>query len=203
VSNVFNIPVQNTSAEFKTLIAKAAKSLLNDGIVVMPSDTIYGVFAGYCEKQIERLHLLKKRPVDKPFLLVFPEEYPLEEFVDMKALDVIGSQAIDKISELWPGRNTIVLPKNPALKYPTGNTIAIRKPLKNDNVFFYETLNKYNKPLLAPSLNIHGSQPLVMLDEIKSIFSEIVDLIFYDQVFVPGLPSQIWDLTKKPVVRLR
>jgi L-threonylcarbamoyladenylate synthase len=200
VADVFHIPAQPASKEFQRLVEKAVASLVSGAVIVMPSDTLYGLFSLYGDAQIERLHSIKKRPVDKPFLLVFPESYPLDDFVNMLAIDSVLE---DKIVELWPGKNTLVLPKNQQRKYPPGETIAIRKPLKNDNVFFYETLNVYGKPLLAPSLNLHGDQPLSSLDDIKSIFDNKIDFIFFDSAFVPGQASRIWNLAKKPFTRLR
>lgn len=166
----------------------------------MPSDTLYGLFAGYGMTQIQRMHQLKKRTSEKPFLLVFPEHFPLDEFVAVNKLDY---EILDNIAKLWPGRNTLVLPKNSSIQYPYGDTIAIRKPLKTDNPFFYETLNGYNKPLIAPSLNISGDEPLTNLVDMQNVFANEVDAIFFDESFVPGNPSRIWDLTKKPCVRLR
>jgi|GEM_PF-2314164 len=196
---IFNIP-SSTSPDFTSLIYEAVRILDTGGVIAMPSDTIYGVFCRYNAANIKRLHEIKKRPLDKPFLLVFPEAYPLDEFVNTAAID---AEMTREIESLWPGKNTIILPKKKNLEYPPGDTIAIRKPSREASIFFYETLNRLNKPLLAPSLNFHGDQPLHKIEDMQRAFSGIVDAIFFNPEFVPGEASRIWDLTRKPFVRLR
>jgi len=203
VADIFTIP-NPESADFKIILDKAVDALASGKIIAMPSDTLYGLFGCYQKKQIQNLHLLKKRPLDKPFLLTFPETLTLNSFVDFGDTGLQPYHDLtNKISELWPGRNSIVFRKNPLLEYPPGPTIAIRKPSEKDNIFFYNVLKKLNEPLLAPSLNLHGDQPLDQLDDIVNTFGESVDLIFFDPAFKPSNPSQLWDLTKKPYIRLR
>ena len=196
----FNIPAQTQSDEFKLLVNKAVEDLHSGAIVVMPSDTLYGIFTPFREDLVKKLHLVKKRPMSKPFLLVLPESYPLEEFIN---LDLLTKEMKLHIQKFWPGRNTLLLPKKSELFYPLGDSIALRKPSKQDNAFFYTVLNTYGKPLLAPSLNVHRDAPLSRLDDMIRIFGNDVHTIFFDDFFMPGMASQIWDLTGKSISRLR
>jgi len=166
----------------------------------MPSDTIYGLFCNFSGNGIEKLHAVKQRPADKPFLLVLPANFPLDQIVNMESLK---PEALDKLKMLMPGKNTLILPKGKNMFYPDGNTIAVRVPSRKDNEFFFEALNHYNGPLLAPSLNLHGQKPLEDLDDIILNFGEKVDAIFFDADFVPGTASELWDLTVTPFQKLR
>lgn len=181
-------------------VQAAVSCLKSNGVIIMPSDTLYGFFCAFTTAGVAKLIELKKRPPEKPFLLVIPENYPLDSLIDFSALT---ARAKEKIRGLWPGKNTLVLPKNKALEYPPGESIALRTPLKADNPFFYEVLKEFNAPLLAPSLNLHGFPPMQEKEKIMSEFSEHVDAIFFDESFLTKAPSNIWDLTAEPFSKLR
>lgn len=200
MAGIFSITSHTNPEEFNKLVKIAAEALLSGSIIVMPSDTIYGLFSCFQSAQIDRLHKIKNRPKEIPFLFVFPPDYPLDDFADLEKLNKEGRE---RLEQLWPGANTVILNKNRNITYPLGETIAIRKPAKVSNKFFYETLRTCNQPLLAPSLNRHGDEPLVELNEIIINFGNEVDYIFFDENFAPGKPSNIWDLTKTRVPRLR
>lgn len=177
------------------MVSRAVNSLKNKGVVAMPSDTIYGLFSRFQFAQINRIHQIKKRDKSKPFLIVIPELYPLNKLVDEEFL---SAELKNKLAEFWPGRYTLLLKKKADLEYPPGDKIAIRIPERNDNVFFYDVLKGLNEPLVAPSLNIHGEEPLSNLHEILSVFGESIDAVFFNEAFKPQGPSHIVDLTVNP-----
>lgn len=172
----------------------------------MPSDTIYGLFTVYKPDepmggpQTAALHKIKGRPLENPFLLVLPEKYPIERLADMER---VAAGTIARLKKEWPGRLTAILPKKKSLQYPIFITIAIRKPARQDNPFFYEVINRLGEPLLAPSLNLHAQPPLERLSEMVEQFSNQLDAIFFDDDFQPGSPSQLWDFTQEDERQIR
>ncbi len=194
--------------ERKNAVTQAVQWLRSGGVISMPSDTIYGLFAAWQPGKPRGgpnpaiLHRLKNRPLPKPFLTVIPQSYPLGRLAELEKLK---PENLAWIKEVWPGRNTVIFPKKPGLDYPPGDTIAIRVPAPEDNLFFYETLNELGLPLLAPSLNIHNSPPLEDFNEMKKEFGmfEEIKEIFFDTAFRASRPSSIWSLLNSPPVKIR
>lgn len=191
---VFDISIQSTNR-----VKEAVKALQNNEIIAGPSDTTFGFFVLYSRENAKRLHIIKRRDERKPFLLVLPEKYSVHH--------LIGgfNRSIEKIlSEMWPGTNTFIFHKKAGVDYPTGNTIALRKPRKDDNPWFYAAVNSLNMPILAPSLNLPGKKPLNDANDIRKEFESQLDALFYPQETISReTASSIFDLTSGTIRRLR
>ncbi|MCQ2604508.1 MAG: L-threonylcarbamoyladenylate synthase [Spirochaetia bacterium] len=146
--------------------------LLNDGIVIIPTDTIYGFscLAGPAEK---RLELIKGRDAGKHFLrLVTPAM--VQEITDC--------MIPEKLLSCWPGPLTLIVPGRNDL------TEGIRCP---DNAFLMELLEKTGCPVDSTSVNYSGCPPVTDIAEIISAFGDKVDLIVDAGDLPPSLPSTI------------
>jgi len=171
------------------------------GLVGLPTDTIYGILALYSLENAERLAAVRGRQDDKPFLVVIPDLSWLSQLVSSQFLQ--QSRTTRFWEKFWPGANTLILPKKEGIPYPEGESIALRLPAERPNVFFHQLLQTAGRPLLAPSLNRPGKEPLSKPAEIEQEFGGALDLVCYDPTFDSGEPSAIWDLTKKEPVRIR
>ena len=191
---------ENLTLHKKTLLHEVVDLFCKDAIVGLPSDTLYGLFTPLFTGDLERLHAIKGRSLDHPFLVVLPENYDLHTLVDFNSMPEDVPRQIER---LWPGRRSLVMKKKASLKYPPEETIALRVPDRKDNPFFYAILHQFGRPLVAPSLNLHGRQPLDDPAEMKRDFSGKVDKIFFDRAFEPSGASEIWDLTGTAPRRLR
>jgi len=178
-----------------------ATSLKQKKIVALSTDTIYGLVGIFEPSVIERIHRIKQRPQSKPFILAIAEDTSLSNYIrESEANSEERLKVKQSIQRAWPGKKTLVLPKNPGLTYPPGDTIALRMPAKEDNLLFYTVLQETG-PLVVPSLNKTGTEPLIDLESIKNTFGSEIDDIFFDTDYIATKPSQIIDLTSGNILR--
>jgi L-threonylcarbamoyladenylate synthase len=147
---------------------KAEKVLENDGVVVLPTDTLYGIVGkALSEKAVEDIYKIKGRNEDKPFIVLI---------TSYKDLEIFGVK-IDKeqakfLEKIWPGKVSVILSCNLAkFKYIHRGTngIAFRMiAKKNKNLF---NLIQKVGPLVAPSANPEGEKPAENIQEAKIYFS--------------------------------
>src|SRR5207248_8188819 len=96
----------SSSAEFERCIAAG-------GVVIFPADTVYGLACDPDNRfAVERLYLLKNRPLEKASALMF---FSVQGALD--ALPWLGERTRDAVSRLMPGGVTVLLP-NPAGVFP-------------------------------------------------------------------------------------
>ena len=178
-------------ADKDNITAICAKSLRDDQIIAMPSDSVYGLFARRSLQNAKIMHEIKQRPLEKSFLCVLPENYNIEELCNIEA----WQSSI--ISEKWPGKNSLIFSKKSEVDYPMADTIGLRKPNSNSHGLYYETLQKVKAPLLAPSLNLSDETPYTDLNEIIEKLGHRLDMILIDTEFVPSEPSKIFFLLEQ------
>ena len=107
-------------------ITLAIESIKNGGVVIFPTDTVYGIGCDpYNDDAVERIYELKNRDSAKPLPILGYSKRFLENIVEF---DEITNRIAEKF---WPGRLTIVLPlKDDKLKRLSRdtNTLAVRVP---------------------------------------------------------------------------
>ncbi|MGB9721181.1 MAG: L-threonylcarbamoyladenylate synthase [bacterium] len=161
---------------------KIEKILNNNGIVCLPTDTIYGFAVdGTNPEAIRRLHDLKKRD-KKPFTF-FVSRSLLQNYV------IISKRKI--VDYFVPGPLTVILKKNPDGKLAVdGDNIGFRIP---DLSFVINFLDYYKKPIAVTSANISGEPELHEPKEIADRFPEIEMIIDAGPLYEK--PSTVIDLT--------
>jgi len=167
------------------ILNKITEKLKNNGIVIIPCDTIYGFVCSTSEAE-EKIGLIKGREDNKPFikLISSPDK-----------LSTISNDKINnRILSLWPGPLTLIV------NSLTGGTIAIRVP---EDDFLIKILNIVNVPVVSTSVNRSGMPPLNKIKEIISNFENSVDLIVDGGDLENSVPSTILDVTKHPYKIIR
>lgn len=158
------------------LLKTVSQTLLNNGIAILPSDTLYG-FSCIQGRGEHRIEEIKGRGEGKHFLkLSLKEQLPMltKEIPDPKFLSY------------WPGPLTLIL------KGINNPTEGIRVP---DNQFIQEILKEVGQPIISTSVNYSGQSPMTSIEEIIEEFEDKVDLIVDAGVLPPSLPSTIIDLS--------
>ncbi|MDH5718107.1 MAG: L-threonylcarbamoyladenylate synthase [Spirochaetia bacterium] len=194
-TNFFSLD-ENTS----NTINKATDILKNNGIIAFPTDTIYGLLAKYSDDNAKKLHKIKEREITKPFLILINSEYSYKSLIDESKLMACADAYIEYH---WPGNITMILPKNKELLYPAGDTIAIRMPKKDDNLYLYELLKKVDFPILAPSANISGDVAINNGEDIYTCFKDKIEAVFDLKNYKQRSSSEIWDICKFPFEKIR
>jgi L-threonylcarbamoyladenylate synthase len=159
-------------------IDKAKEVLLNEGIIIYPTETVYGIgcLLKY-PKSIKRLYKIKKREPTQPTSVLFPSLTSAEEYVEFSL------QAKKLAERFWPGPLTMCLPSKKNLVEAVlgpDNTLGVRVP---SNEWCLELLKGLNEPILAPSANFKGGQPARRFAEIDK---ELIQLVDYVVPIEPG-----------------
>lgn len=149
------------------------KTLKDGGIVVAPTDTIYGVLGSALNKKtVERIYKVRGRDEKKPCIIL------ISSFVQLEKVGIkISKQEKELLMNFWPGKVSVILPC-PSSKFEYlhrgKKDLAIRMiGPKNKNL--YEAINKAG-PLIAPSANPQGLNPANNINEAKKYFGDKVDL---------------------------
>ena len=160
-------------------IKVAIKKIKDGGIIVFPTDTVYGIGCDpYNKKTISRLYEIKKRKKTKPFPILGVSKTELEKIAEFNTLE-------EKIAEkFWPGQVTLVLKvKDEKIRQSLclDKKIAVRVP-NNQCVL---SLLKECKFLVGTSANISGTTPFTDPNECSK------NLTRYDLLIDGGIiPSQ-------------
>ncbi len=171
-------------------IKKAAAVIRAGGLVVIPTETVYGIAANMEDKRaVQRLYAVKQRPKDKPFSLHIAQKEDVAKY----AVDIKPS-AYRLMEVFWPGPLTIVL------KSKDEGKIGIRMP--NHKVAL-GIIRESGVAVACPSANISGNAASTSIEEASADLGERVDLIVDSGKAVLGKESTVIDATELPVVILR
>ena len=175
----------------KKTLNEAIDILNNGGMIICPTDTVYGFLADASNKKaVNKIFKLKQRPRSKP-LPIFVKNLKMA-----KELAEINSKQEKILKKYWftrpkpaggggPRKYTFVLKAK-------NKTIALRIP---KHKFLNDLLKKVNKPLAQTSVNISDQPALKNIKEIIKQFGNKVDLIIDGGNLPKKKPSKIIDLT--------
>ena len=121
------------SKNSKDPLNKSAEFILQGGVIIFPTDTVYGFLADASNKKaVEKIYKIKKRPKQKP-LAVFVKDFKIA-----KELAEINKEQEKILKKKWPGKYTFVLRRKftevrpPRKLYGVDKkTIALRIPKYN------------------------------------------------------------------------
>ena len=182
---------------------EALKNILrNDGIIIYPTDTVYGVGASIDSlKGIENIYTAKERNFKSPLIALLSKI----EYIDRIAIiDENKRELVKKLAEkFWPGALTIILNKKsnvPDIMVPGGKTVGVRIPALK---LAQDIIEGAGGILPTTSANISGEKTPRSYEELDEKFKERVDIIIDGGKTPLGVESTIIDLTKDVPVILR
>ncbi len=171
--------------------------LKNGGAVILPTETVYGLFAkALDEEAVENVYQLKKRPKDKAMNL------NVADFKTILAYSKDQPNYLKKLyDEFLPGPLTIILKANNLV--PTWinsglSTVGFRIPNHPQTL----QLIKEFGPLIGPSANISGQESGKQFKKIQQQFEVDVTGVSDDEALT-GLDSTILDLSASKARILR
>ncbi|MDN5011066.1 L-threonylcarbamoyladenylate synthase [Streptococcus sp. SN3] len=176
---------------------KIEKILTAGGAVVLPTETVYGLFAqALNEEAVERVYELKRRPRDKALNLNVAS---LEEIY---AFSKNQPSYLEQIYQTFlPGPLTIILQANdrvPAWINSGMETVGFRIPKHPATL---DLIRKYG-PLIGPSANLSGKASGTSFQRIMMDFQEEVSGV-EDDAALTGQDSTILDLSGEKALILR
>ncbi len=166
-------------ADPRPAAVRAAEVLRGGGVVVFPTETVYGVgVAAGDPVALDKLRRLKGRPAEKPF-------QHLAADVDMaKRLGAVFSGRAERLARrFWPGALTLVLPDGRS----PGGTLGIRIP---DSPFVLALCRELAGPIVTSSANAAGSPPPATAAAADA-FGDDVDLLVDGGEAVGGVASTV------------
>lgn len=180
----------------KNEINKLADILKNNGIISIPTDTVYGLCASINSKEAyNKLIEIKGRPINKAFPIM------CSNIDEIKQIAKVNKKDEEFINKFMPGPITIILNKNNNIPdYITNNqkTIAIRMAPTKD---IKKLIDQVNSPLFMTSTNKSGEPPCNSVIEIEKKFSNINGILIGKKSY--SEPSTIIDLTKDKLEIIR
>lgn len=190
--------------KIKPVLVKSVAAALEAGqVVVLPTDTIYGLSCrADDQKAIKRIYKLKKRDPKKP-LIILVSGLPM-----LKKYAFVSAPQERYLQKIWrPGtRPTTVILKSRGLLPPelcsNLGSLALRLPKSN---FLIKILKVIKKPLVSTSLNLSGQINITDLKDLANYFSsnkKSPDLVIDSGKCLRRRPSRLIDLSResKPVI---
>jgi L-threonylcarbamoyladenylate synthase len=164
---------------------RLADTLQEGGVVIMPTDTVYG-FVAKADNPIavSRVYTIRKRATEKPCIILVGDISELDKF----SIPLTQTQR-EAIRKYWPGPVSISLscPDEKLTYLHRGtNSLAFRMPASEG----LQSLLKLVGPVIAPSANPEGMPVAKSIDEAKAYFGDLVDL-YIDGGEVVAAPSKI------------
>lgn len=172
-------------------LEEAARIIRQDGLVVYPTDTIYGLGAdAFSDEAIRKVFEAKRRPYSQPISVAVAD---IEMIFGIARVD---ADALRFIEEFLPGPVTVVIPARSSIPSSlTGGTGMIGIRIPNHPVAL-RLVSLVDSPITATSANIHGARDPVTPDE-----CHVPHDLLLDGGRLPGTPSTVVDLKNRRIVR--
>jgi L-threonylcarbamoyladenylate synthase len=172
-------------------LKKASDIIKNDGIVIYPTETVYGIGANiFSNVALEKVFAIKKRDKDKPVSVA------VSDFRMMEDLVYIGEKEKRFIDMFLPGPVTVVLKKKekvPGILTSGSELVGIRFPAHETTI---KLIRLAGVPITSTSANISGENPPKSVAQIKITADYIID-----GGDCSGEPSTVVDLVNLKILR--
>ncbi len=175
------------------LVDKAAEVIKGGGVIIYPTETLYGLGANPLDPEaMKRLYEIKGREGSKPIPFLIKDLQMLATLVE--AIPPIGKQLME---HYWPGALTLIFRAKQGLPSPLrgkNRTIGLRI---SSHPVARGIVEAVAAPLTSTSANPAGEGNLIDCQSIAEALGDQVDLII-DGGTVPGVGSTVVDLTVIP-----
>jgi len=178
-------------------INKAVEILKSGGVIIYPTDTVYGIGCDIFNKEaLDRVYTIKHDTGTKLFSFICPDLKNISKYAR------VSDFAYKSMKKLLPGPYTFVLPaarEVPKKLWTKRDTVGIRVP---DNTIALTLAKEMGNPIISTSVTNRKGEILYNPEEIQAIFNSSVDLMLSCGP-LSGKPSSIIDLSKDEAEILR
>lgn len=173
-------------------INKAVEVMREGGIIIYPTDTVYGIGCDIFNLEaVQRIYDIKNEAITKLFSFIIPDLKDISKYAK------VSDYAYKIMKRGLPGPYTFVLPASkdvPKKLWTKRKTVGIRVP---DNPLTLTLAQELGSPILSTSVTNRKGEVLFDPNEIRTIFNIQVDLML-GYGALSGVPSTIIDLSKEP-----
>ncbi len=191
---LLNINSQNPQMR---LIRKAVDVLRGGGIIIYPTDTVYGLGCDLFNKRgIEKIYEIKKRSKKEPLSFV------CADLKDISRYALVSDYAYKTMRRHLPGPYTFILQASrlvPKIILPKRQTTGIRVP---DHPTCLALVQELGQPIISTSIKTEDGELLNDPFIIREQFDHCVDLII-DGGIIPAVPSSVISLVDDQVEIIR
>lgn len=179
------------------LIRKAVDILRQGGIIIYPTDTVYGLGCDLSNKKgIERIYELKRRNRKQPLSFICSDLKHISQYAK------VTNYAYKTMKRLLPGPYTFILEASrlvPKIILPKRSTTGIRVP---DNQICLDLIKELGQPIISTSVKTTDGEDLGTPYEIEERFGRMVDLIIDGGIIIPE-PSSVISLVDDNIEIIR
>jgi len=171
-----------------SILTKAKNCLKNGGIVIFPTDTVFGISANVFEKSaVDKIYKLKKRNKKKPLSVIFDCLKTVKKYlkVDFYTENILKKNL--------PGPFTFVLK---IVDFFDGDFLGFRLPDCKISQFLAKDF-----PIVSSSANISGESLPVCLDDLKKIEADII--LYFEENFDEGIASGVYKINDGEIFLIR
>lgn len=186
----------NSNKPEKEIVEKAVKILELGGVVVYPTETLFGLGANVFDvNAVQRIFEIKGRDLKKPSSIAFRDLDQVKKFLEFTPM------AMKLARKFLPGPLTIIL--NSKIEFDEflgGNKVSVRIP---DNPVAQAILDEIKFPITATSANLSGGKDPVEVKDVLEQIGDKVDLILDGGRCKYGKPSTVVDATSEEIKVVR
>lgn len=188
----------NDKTEYSEQLHDAAAIILAGGLVVFPTETVYGLGGnGLLADAAKKIYTAKGRPSDNPLIIHIAEPSDAEKYAHISELYYQLANAF------MPGPLTVILPKRECIPHSvTGglDTVAVRCP---SHPVAHALINACGVPIAAPSANVSGRPSPTSAKYVEEDMNGRVDMIIDGGECEIGLESTIVAINGDSLTLLR
>ena len=174
-------------------VKTAVKVIKQGGVVLSPTDTVYGLACDPGRSEaVRRIREVKGRSAEKGFLLLIPGP----DWVGRLA--AVIPKHFQQLKQFWPGPVTFLFaagPQAPWAVVSSEQRIGLRCP---ENAFLQSWLRALDRPLLSTSANRSGEEAPATIVQLRKMFEGCVDLLLLAREEIEAKASTVVDLTADP-----
>ncbi|MEK7070333.1 MAG: L-threonylcarbamoyladenylate synthase [Patescibacteria group bacterium] len=183
-------------------IQNAVEILKKGGLVVFPTDTVYGLLVDAKNAEaVAKLVEFKERPAGKAISIFVSDLSMLEEYVE------IDDKARNTLEQILPGPYTVVLRSKHKVRKELeaeNGTLGVRIPASQ---LINQLIREFGGPITATSANLAGRSPHYSVESFLKELSvkkrALIDLIVDEGTLPRNKPSTVIDLTQSNIKILR
>jgi L-threonylcarbamoyladenylate synthase len=176
-------------------ISSAARFVIRGGVIVYPTETVYGLGANALDDQsVMKVFLIKRRPLSMPIFLAVSSLEMLEKVAEIEEEDAT------LLKRLFPGPISVLVRKKnivPDCLTAGSKLVGIRFP---ENEIAQKIIDLAG-PLTSTSANITGSPPPSSATEVSREIANKVDLVVDGGKSRYSQSSTLLDLKKREIIR--
>ena len=169
-------------------IERAVEILRRGGVIIYPTDTIYGLGCDItCKEAVEKIRLIKGRDDKKPMSFVCADLANVSQYAR------VSNYAYRILKRCLPGPYTFVLPatrETPRMLQSKQKTVGLRVP---DHPVPLAVIKELGNPIISTSANLSSEEVLTDPSQLEEVLGSQVDLIL-ECGQLPILPSSVISL---------